>query len=171
MILAPHMLIGAAIGSRFKNYWIIFVLAFGTHFLFDALPHWEYQANLADMTASALLIFLIKPLLDIAAGALIIWLLLRSSKFLWPALFGAFCAILPDGLNFLFFALQIYPGWKIQPLYDFFLFHQSLHLPKNKNPQDWGALLEGLISIVSIYVIGLNFTARAPRKNHSKIPK
>ena len=42
MIITPHMLVGAAIGSQSPNLWIAFCLGVVSHFLIDILPHWDY---------------------------------------------------------------------------------------------------------------------------------
>ena len=42
MIITPHMLVGAAIGARVRNIWLVFILAWLSHYLLDFLPHWDY---------------------------------------------------------------------------------------------------------------------------------
>jgi hypothetical protein len=43
MLLSTHALIGAAIGAYFASDPALGVtLAFGSHFVLDAIPHWDY---------------------------------------------------------------------------------------------------------------------------------
>ena len=42
MVLVPHMLVGAAIGSQVSSYWLAFLFGLMSHYLLDSLPHWDY---------------------------------------------------------------------------------------------------------------------------------
>jgi len=37
MVLVPHMLVGAAIGSQVSNYWLAFLFGLMSHYLLDSL--------------------------------------------------------------------------------------------------------------------------------------
>ncbi|MEK7576849.1 MAG: hypothetical protein AAB482_04120 [Patescibacteria group bacterium] len=43
MILTNHSLIGVALTHKSIQYSIIFLIALGSHYLFDMIPHWHYR--------------------------------------------------------------------------------------------------------------------------------
>jgi len=43
MLLTPHILVGALIGFKIQNPWLVFILAIISHFALDAIPHREYD--------------------------------------------------------------------------------------------------------------------------------
>ncbi len=99
MILFPHMLVGAAIGSRVKNLGAIFVIATLFHFLFDRLPHLEYfkKINFDNICHRNFTVLFFSGFTDLSVGLLMVWVLLRDSIWSSPVLGGIFISILPDG--------------------------------------------------------------------------
>jgi len=99
------MLVGASIGSRIKNIWLVFVLALISHYLLDFLPHWDYL----DKVIIGGIADLIKISLDVLLGvALILILSLKYSRKKREIIF--FCAgltIFPDFLNFVYVNLNL----------------------------------------------------------------
>ena len=99
MILFVHLLCGAAIAVLVKPLWLALILAFLSHYVLDALPHWEYSVALIEEKVwnKSLRDFL-KVLLDISLGYLVLFSLGRDAS---GILLAAFAAIVPDGLTFL----------------------------------------------------------------------
>lgn len=155
MILFPHMLVGATIGYRVKNFGAIFAIAIFLHFLFDRIPHWEYTGKLKIKTVSIreLSFLLFKALFDLGIGMLIIWVFLRDSAYLSYILFGAFISILPDGIVFLHFLMRGVFNWEFPILKKFYDVHENIHIPDDKNCSIWGLATQSLIIILSIYLI------------------
>ena len=155
MILFPHMLVGATIGYRVKNFWAIFAIAIFLHFLFDRIPHWEYTGKLKIKTVSIREIYflLFKALFDLGIGMLIIWVFLRDSAYLSYILFGAFISILPDGIVFLHFLMRGVFNRELPILKNFYDFHENIHIPDDQNFPVWGLTAQSLIIILSIYLI------------------
>ncbi len=149
MILFPHMLVGAVIGSKINNFWAIFILALISHFLFDRLPHWEYVKNPSNLPREKFPFFIFKAVLDLTLGIIIIWYLTSASLFHFYIFFGAFTAILPDGLTL----LNMLTGKKIKILEKFWSFHKKVSIAENKNSPFWGAIIEIAVVILSIYFI------------------
>ncbi len=149
MILFPHMLVGAAIGLKIDNFWAIFILALISHFLFDRLPHWEYVKNLSDLPREKFPSFILKAVLDLTLGIIIIWCLTSDSPLHSYIFFGAFAAILPDGLTL----LNMLTGKKIKILEKFWSFHKKISIAENKNSPFWGAIIEIAVVILSIYLL------------------
>lgn len=149
MILFPHMLVGAAIGSKIHSFWVIFVLGIIFHFLADALPHWEYEKDPGNLSSEKIPFFVSKVFLDLLLGSIIIWWLLGSSPLRFYAFFGAFVSLLPDG----FTLLNILSHRKLGILNKFHSFHKKVNIFENKNFPIWGVIVEVLIVILSIYFI------------------
>ncbi len=42
MILVTHAILGTAITHAYKSYFLVFIAAFLSHYVFDAIPHWHY---------------------------------------------------------------------------------------------------------------------------------
>ena len=46
MTLTTHAVVGAAIATSMPNHPVIgFTLAFASHFVLDAIPHWDYKLS------------------------------------------------------------------------------------------------------------------------------
>ena len=108
MILTPHVLVGAAIGLKFKNPVLIFLTAFLSHFILDTIPHTEYDiAVLKEKPSKKFIKPAIKILIDLIIGLGIVFaasrMLSRMETFNINNLYlGVFSAILPDGLTVLY---------------------------------------------------------------------
>lgn len=154
MILTPHMLVGAAIGSKIENYWAIFILATALHFIFDMLPHWEYgrRYEIETITRRGLFLFFLQALIDLFAGlAIIVWVL-WPEPFNYYVLFGALVSILPDGLVLLYAVWAVASKKKDNWLKKYYDFHKFFHIPDAKNKFLVGLLAEGFILLVALLV-------------------
>jgi hypothetical protein len=162
MILFPHMLVGAAIGSQVKSVGAIFVIATALHFLFDRLPHFEYlkKLNLKEITNRKLFMVFLVALLDLAAGILIIWLLLRDALISGYVLWGIFISILPDGFVFLHVLMRVAFKWEIKILKIFYSFHERIHIADENNSSLSGWVAESLIVASSVYLILVHLPIR-----------
>lgn len=128
MILTTHGLVGAAVASFFPEQPVLAVTAaFASHFMLDALPHWDYSIqclrkdvcrsidNETAMTPFSL-IDLLKISIDFTSGIVLILMLfpLMSSARTMPILLvGALVGMLPDFFQFINFKFK--PQW-IKPL-------------------------------------------------------
>ncbi len=96
MVLTPHILAGAVIGSEIKNIWLIAGLGLASHYFLDSLPHWDYlteinPGKIKDMA---------KIGLDILIGLSLVWLIVEEIN--WYLIIGIFFALLPDLFQFLY---------------------------------------------------------------------
>lgn len=104
MIATAHLLIGGTIGSLIEDPLLIFLYAFFSHYLLDALPHvepgiWRKTKKDKDEGMERWEYYFI--VLDLLIGlSLLIWLAWNKYNFKL-ILFGAFVAILPDILDHL----------------------------------------------------------------------
>jgi len=154
MILFPHMLAGAVLGSRINNFAIIFIAALALHFFLDRLPHWEYtNLELGKMNLREMPFFLFKAVLDFSFGIVLLWLF-------WPKLgspiyviFAVFVSLLPDGICFLHVAIKILFKFEVKILKKFYNFHLLIHGPKHKKSLFWELAIEGLTVIILLLFI------------------
>lgn len=118
MVLTSHILAGAVIGAEVKNIWAVFGLGLASHYLMDALPHWDYSVELnlkknKDMA---------KIGLDLLIGLTIVFMVVESLD--WYLLAGIFFALLPDLIQFLCF------GFSLDFLKPLVRFHHWIHSDK-----------------------------------------
>jgi hypothetical protein len=134
MILSTHAIVGAAIASFLPSHpTTAFVLGFGSHFVLDAIPHWDYPIRSASVKpkVGAPVTFdraLLRDVLVIGSdgllGLLAALLLFASSDNLWSILLGAFGAMLPDPLQ------TIHAHFPREPLRTLQRFHDWIHTDK-----------------------------------------
>jgi len=129
MIITPHLLVGAAIGSKIHSWWAVAILSFASHYILDAIPHPAYQLNFlktktfGKKTAADIL----KLGVDFFSGFLFIFLVAeKTASFSYIAL-GMFMAILPDFLQVLY---RFYKNRFLEP---FQIIHDYFHFDKTKN--------------------------------------
>lgn len=147
MILAPHMLAGAALATSLHHPALLALGAVALHYLLDALPHWEYDI----MTSKKATAYKITA--DIAAGLLIIFFLLQrfgpaeQALILWGAFFGIF----PDGL----LAISLFSRRKyLRRHMRFHTFWHTRITPGGTRPPLWlGAATEILVVAASLFLL------------------
>jgi hypothetical protein len=111
MILTTHAIVGGAIASLIPSHPVLAVVAgFASHFVIDAIPHWDYPLgsialgmhadNRRLQLSRGVLIDLLKIGFDACAGlVLALWLFSTPASILVVGL-GACAAMLPDPLQF-----------------------------------------------------------------------
>jgi hypothetical protein len=136
MTLTTHSIVGAALASAVPAHPVLaFSLGFCSHFLLDAIPHWDYHLNsmeedkenpmATDMKIGKSFFFdLIKIGGDFLLGFVFVFLFFGFGKnFSYDAVlfFGTLGAVLPDALQFFYFK------WRHEPLSTLQKFHQRIH--------------------------------------------
>jgi hypothetical protein len=132
MILSTHAVVGGAIASFIPSHPLLAVSAgFASHFVIDAIPHWDYSLHSIAVGKGAdnrrlrlsrgVLIDLIKIGFDAAAGlAVTLWLFSTPDSMPIVAV-GACAAMIPDPLQF---AHSVFPR---EPLSSLQRFHGWIH--------------------------------------------
>ena len=147
MILAPHMLAGAALATYIHQPALLALSAAGLHYLLDVIPHWEYDIT-TSRNATAY-----KIATDIAAGLFIIFFMLQrlSSAEQARMLWGAFFGIVPDGL----LAISIFSHGKyLRRFVQFHIFWHSLIIPVKTRPPLWlGITMETIVIALSLFFL------------------
>ena len=161
MLLAPHILVGAAVAARTANPILGIVFAFLSHFILDRIPHWEYSAEpLRNIPAKGILYvapILRRVALDITAGFIVLITAVAVSSHEIPFTawaLGGFFGILPDGLSFLFFIRKKGGRWG-SILKIFYLFHQKVHFDKKMGlpPLRIGLSTQAIAILLALYFI------------------
>ncbi|MCX6731677.1 MAG: hypothetical protein NTX55_01680 [Candidatus Parcubacteria bacterium] len=155
MILTTHAVVGGAIMKLMPHHPVTgLFLAFASHFVLDALPHWNYHLdsyayNEKEPLKSVLyfnkkfLADLVKIGLDGTFGLILSVIMFRSS-FPWVAL-GAISAMFPDFLQFLYLQTRREPFLSLQR---FHLWIHTKHEIKKIN-------FAGIISQIAIIVLAI----------------
>jgi hypothetical protein len=131
MILSTHAIVGAAIATFVPSHpAMAFFLGFASHFVLDAIPHWDYPIRSASVNPNigAPISFdraLLRDVVTIGSDGLLgmpgSLFLFASPENLWAVAIGAFGAMLPDPLQFAHLRLPHEPLRTIQR------FHRCVH--------------------------------------------
>lgn len=113
MTLTTHSVIGAMVAGTLATQPTLAIIgAFGSHFLLDAIPHWDYRLlSNVEKVKGIKLVFgrafcwdLFRVGLDALLGlvlSLVVWFLLGQDYF-WLIIIGGLIATLPDYLQFVY---------------------------------------------------------------------
>jgi hypothetical protein len=148
MILTTHAITGAAVASAMPNHPVLgFTAGFVSHFLLDAIPHWDYELrsskknpNDDDLTDDILIDKnsfgdLLKISADFLFGFIMVFFLFFNSPifasfhisfFKSSVFWGMTGGLLPDFLQFVYFKI-----WRREPLKSMQKFHGWIQ--KNKH--------------------------------------
>jgi len=150
MPITPHMLVGAAIGTHSPGLLIAFCLGLISHYLLDALPHWDYfpkdYFHKIKITRPE---HFKKIGLDFILGVMIVSILTFAYPQKFLILAGILGALLPDFLQFIYYTFRI--KW----LKPFTWLHKKIHLYDNL-PFRLGfpaILIVSLMAILSLILI------------------
>lgn len=161
MVLATHIVVGSAVASLMPNHpFVGFTMAFVSHFLLDAIPHWDYKLKSgvssdknpldADIAINR---HFIRDLFCIGADILIgiviaIFVLGGTQKLSAPTIVaGALGGLLPDVLQF------VYMKIRREPLISLQKFHLWIHSKKRINDPLAGVIWQTAIATVTFFAI------------------
>jgi len=157
MTLGTHAVVGASVASLVPGSPVLaFILGFVSHFLLDAIPHWDYKLHSlerkngdkmqSDMHFNRAFLFdLMHISFDALLGLLIAFIAFRGSPaFPYIILIGATGAMLPDALQFVYFK------WKREPLRSLQRFHGWVHAKGRVHDPFLGIMFQIIVVIVAI---------------------
>lgn len=122
MILATHLVIGAAIGSQINDPIASFGINLALHYLLDMIPHWDYIEKVLRKDVP-------KFIVDFIAGVLIlipIYFIFQDNISLQSFIWGAVAGVLPDLVQGLYHLL----GMRFLGVHQ--RFHHFFHNKKNQ---------------------------------------
>ena len=158
MVLAPHIIVGAAIGNKIHNFWLVAILGIVSHFVMDQIPHWDHHAP--DYIISFkktkrikyLIKFLILMIVDGIVGLLVVVISLYFKNalnfyLLKFVIVGIFFATLPDILLGFSYIMDKYKISK-----DYIRFHHFFH---SKTQKEGKITFLGLFTQILIIIVAL----------------
>lgn len=160
MIATSHLFLGAAIGTLVPDPLIAFGLGLMSHFLLDAIPHFEPGLVLRKRSADGKIAEEMGRVeyrlawLDMIIGTVMTLLVWRTSGSQLSVLTGALGAILPD-------LVDNVPWWKIYTGKTKLLgwirpIHRGLHFPTLQGKYIWWGLLPPIV----IFALSLGWVLR-----------
>ncbi len=161
MILATHAVVGAALAQEFPQQPTLgFLIAFLSHFLLDAIPHWQYGLKSFRRDASDYLnndmqlgrdfvIDLGRTGSDFFLG-IILSLLLFSPSHFSPliTLLGVLGGILPDAFQLVYWKLRVEPLRTLQRFHVGFI-HSKKHIAAPLP----GIISQALIAVAIVFLL------------------
>ena len=148
MTLATHILVAGAVAKPFigrVNGLFIFIISIFSHYLADAIPHFDYKllsikwneehkkSTSIDFKIHIIVLDLLNIAIDIAIGSALLFILVRPEiTFANFVTYGLIIlgGILPDALQPIFILWKRFPMNIIQDIHDFW--HSKLRLTLNK---------------------------------------
>ncbi len=144
MIITPHVLIGAIIGSKVNNFWLVMVLGVIFHFVVDKIPHWDYCISSTRKIKNVLKMFL-----DGTIGLFLVFVYIGQNNSLTTKnialiILGIFFSLVPDILWFLF------QNTRIKFVQKYISFHHNFHYKSQK--EGTSTFFEFFLQIVVIII-------------------
>lgn len=153
MILTTHALVGAAIGEKISNLWLIIALSLSIHFILDSFRHGEYVESFSNKTTFKNTWW--KIALDFFLGAIIIFSFIYfkdiTQEKIFNILLGSLTSMFPDLLTLLYWK------FKLPILKKAYAFHTWVHrYPRNAPERIWNlrnSLNDILFSLAAIIIL------------------
>jgi len=163
MTLTTHAVVGAALASSMPNYPLLgFAAAFASHFVLDAIPHWDYSLSSQktdgvnhmndDMRIDKSFVRdLARISLDMSCGIALalLFFTFHSPHLFWVPMVGAFGAVLPDALMFASWK------WRHEPLTGLQRFHLWIHAKTRLGKPLLGISLQA--AVIALVVIAFRY--------------
>jgi len=151
MILSTHSVVGAVSAySLTNNPFIALLVGIVSHFVLDAIPHWDYTLNTNEPnpTIKGFVIDAARVSLDLTLGFLLVLLFVQGindfNPIIWAGVLGG---IIPDIFQFL--------GRRLPktPLFLFVKFHDIFHTKKElKAHYLYGVLFQFFVVVLFLFL-------------------
>ncbi|PIU68546.1 hypothetical protein COS81_03620 [candidate division WWE3 bacterium CG06_land_8_20_14_3_00_42_16] len=116
MFLTPHAVAGIVIAAKIQNPFLAIILAFFSHFVLDAIPHWTTSITNLLRDKKAFVVLLIDSFLSLGLGLFFAFREGFSTSKFWLILICAGMAILPDAMRIPFYFFhcrsRFFQGWE-----------------------------------------------------------
>lgn len=111
MLETPHVMVGAAIATKFPNPLVAIPLAFASHFVLEMVPHWNPHLNTETSkygrpTKKSTLLVIIDSSLALIGGSLIAYSALPDTGLAITILLACLASVLPDLVEAPYFFLN-----------------------------------------------------------------
>lgn len=121
MLETPHVVLGAAIATKFPNPWIAIPLAFASHFVLDKVPHWNPHTYTETVknggpSRNTIIIAAADAVLSLAIGLEFAYNALPNQALALNIIACSLASVLPDVSKYPFFLFKklrhgIYKKW------------------------------------------------------------
>jgi len=140
MLETPHVAVGAAIAAKIPNPFIAIPLAFASHFVLDAVPHWNPHIvretrKYGVPTKKSFMIIVIDSTLALVLGSFIAYQALPDTTHAITILAASFASVLPDLIEAPYFFLKT----RVNLVKSWVDFHRSL---QTHSDTIWGVLTQ-----------------------------
>ncbi len=149
MTVTNHILVGAIIGLTVKNPVAATTLAFASHFVLDALPHFGYKGNRGYGKALEYKLTYWVATLSVISSIIVVSLLAMQAQ--WFALFTGLVAASPDVAGIYYYVA--YERWHRKPTRLLELAHTKFHRYIQWCERPWGAIIEGAATIFLFWIL------------------
>ncbi|MFH1990764.1 MAG: hypothetical protein ABIJ19_02835 [Patescibacteria group bacterium] len=160
MILTSHIIISGILASKTQNYFLAAAIGLISHYVLDAIPHWDYLSDKFETQTKTDKNFvkrktfwreIIKISIDGLAGfgLLALFVFFDKDANIAPLVIGAFFGILPDALQFLSWLTNWkFIKWNV-------IFHKFAHhlIHKKINPGFQSGVMTQVVTIGIVFLI------------------
>ncbi len=162
MILASHIIVSGLLGATTQNYFLAAVFGFVSHYILDAIPHWDFylspefnvKAEAEDGKFIKEKFFwkeVSKIVIDILIGLGLLFILLKNLNYIniTAVSISVFFGILPDPLQLFYLMTK----WRfIKWNFDFQEFaHYSIH--SKIDQKFWSGIIIQTIAVALIFLV------------------
>ena len=164
MILTSHIIISGILGSQTQNYFLAALIGLVSHYVLDAIPHWDYLSDEFESGAKSGKNFMKKKKFwlelakiggDALAGFILLFIFTQfyQNISIIPAIIGGFFGVLPDALSFLYWMTgSKFIKWN----YDIQQFVHNLTAPKTRRDFLPGTITQ-ISAIAAVLFVILKF--------------
>lgn len=149
MLITNHVLAGSVIGLTVKEPTLAIIVAFLSHFLMDALPHFGYPGRKGYPEALKHRLSYIVGFVTFFSTLLLILFLITSN--MWFALICGIVAASPDFAGWYNYAIYERKGDLAKGILK--LFHVQFHRAIQKFERPWGIYIEGLVFVILLSML------------------
>lgn len=108
----PHVIVAAAIATKITNPFLSLPLAFGSHFLFEKIPHWNPHINTekkkyGHITKNSMYIIIADSALSLIIGTVIASRQIPDYRGFLVVMAACFMGVLPDLIEAPYYMLNI----------------------------------------------------------------
>lgn len=147
MLSIAHVAAGSLISTRISNPLVSIPLILASHYLLDAIPHWDFGQGLSKAKKSKKAAFFQELLIDLPLSFLLVFFLFQYNKgFDYHIWLGWFFGLLPDFVEFPARFLK----WHFFPFKQHQDFHHGIHY---SIPEKIKGLIPQFLVILIVFLI------------------
>lgn len=143
MLLTPHVVVGAAIGSQIRDPYITGAISFGSHFVLDKIPHWQETLYPYTPTKKTW----IRIFIEVIFVLIFIYFLAKRGLLNTNVIVGMVASILPDIDSFAIINKKLMGNKFVKAYFDW---HSKI---QNETSKFYGVLTQLAIIALGLIII------------------